>query len=216
MTREGLWYFDRYDDRLQTDEDLVAKNFAVVVQGALCTSLTVSPGELDRGRLHRAAVARNQGMGLRNLIRLALEKQVELILLFSPTHVLMSEAQRRCQGPEGYWNWLWQIVSIAAQEAGSNSRQIQVWQFADYALINGERIHAGKAARDRLWQDSIHFNEEVGGAAFDAIYSGRPGYGARVTVENFELTEPAAVPTPPIVEAIDDAAPESFENRPRV
>ena len=53
-------------------------------------------------------------------------------------------------------------------------------------MINGERVHAGKAARDRLWQDSIHFNEEVGGAAFDAIYSGRPGYGARVTVENFD------------------------------
>ena len=186
MTREGLWYFDRYDDRLQTDEDQVAKNFAVVMHGALCASVTVSPGELDRGRLHKAAVARNQGMGLRNLIRLALEKQVELILLFSPTHVLMSEAQRRCQGPEGYWNWVWQVVSIAAQETGSNSRQIQVWEFADYAPINGERIHAGKAARDRLWQDLVHFNEEVGVAAFDAIYSGGPRYGARIAVENFD------------------------------
>jgi len=186
MTREGLWYFDRYDDRLQTDDDQVAKNFAVVMQGTLCTSVTVSPTELDRGRLHKVAVARNQGTGLRNLIRLALERHVELILLFYPTHVLVSEAQRRCQGPEGYWNWVWQAVSITAQEAGNNSRQIQVWQFADYAPINGERIHAGKAARDRLWQDSIHFNEEVGAAAFDAIYSGQPRYGARVTVENFD------------------------------
>ena len=186
MTREGLWYFDRYEDRLQTDDDQVAKNFAVVTQSSLCASVSVSPDELDRGRLHKAAVARNEGMGLRNLIRLALEKRVELVLLFYPTHVLMSEVQRRCQGPEGYWNWVWQVVSIAAQEAGGNSRQIQVWQFADYAPINGERIHAGKAARNRLWQDSIHFNEEVGVAAFDAIYSGGRSYGARIAIENFD------------------------------
>ena len=44
----------------------------------------------------------------------------------------------------------------------------------------------GKPARDRLWQDPIHFNEEVGVAAFDAIYLGVPGYGARVTVANFD------------------------------
>ncbi len=137
-------------------------------------------------RLRKEAVARNQGVGLRKLIRLAQEKHVELILLFYPTHVLMSEVQRRCQGPEGHWNWVWQIVSIVAQETGSDSRQIQVWQFADYAPINGERIHVGKPGRDRLWQDPIHFNEEIGVAVFDAIYLGSPGYGARVTVANFD------------------------------
>ena len=72
------------------------------------------------------------------------------------------------------------------QEARGDSRQVQVWQFSDYAPINGERIHAGKPARDRLWQDAIHFNEEVGVGVFDAIYSGGPRYGARVTVDNFD------------------------------
>ncbi len=185
MTREGLWYFDRYDDHAQTDDE-VANNFAVVIHGALCASVSTDPSALDSSRLRKEAVARNQGVGLRRLIRLAQEKHVELILLFYPTHVLMSEVQRRCQGPEGYWNWVWQIVSIVAQETGSESRQIQVWQFADYAPMNGERIHVGKPARDRLWQDPIHFNEEVGVAAFDAIYLGVPGYGARVTAANFD------------------------------
>jgi hypothetical protein len=185
MTREGLWYFDRYDHHLQTD-DAVARNFAVVMQGALCPHVTSSAGALDRARLLEGAVPRNQGAGLRKLIRLALERQVELILLFYPTHVLLSEAQRSCQGPEAHWNWLWQIVSIVDQETGGGSPQVQVWQFAGYAAMNGERIHAGKPTRDRLWQDSIHFNEEVGAAVFDAIYSGDPRYGARVTVENFD------------------------------
>lgn len=184
LTREGLWYFDRYDERSQADDD-IARNFAVIIKSALCASPNANPGALDRARLSKQPVARDQGAGLRNLIRLAQEKHVELILLFYPTHVLMSEAQRRCLGPEGLWNWIWETVSIVAQEAGSDSRQIQVWQFGDYAPINAERIHSGKPARDRLWQDPIHFNEEVGAAVFDAIYSGVPGYGSRLTVANF-------------------------------
>ena len=141
MTREGLWYFDRYDDNTQTEEQ-VATNFAVVIQGALCASVSTEPSAMDRSRLRKEAVASNQGVGLRKLIRLAQEKQVELILLFYPTHVLMSEVQRRCQGPEGHWNWIWHIVFIATQETGSESQQLQVWQFADYTPMNGERIHA--------------------------------------------------------------------------
>ena len=185
MTPEGLWYFDRYEERLQTDED-VARNAAVVMQDALCEVMSSSSGALDRARLKQAPVPRDQGVGLRKLIRLAQEKQVELILLFYPTHVLLSEARRSCQGPEAQWNWLWQVVSIVAQETGGNSRSVQVWQFADYVPMNGERIHAGKPGRDRLWQDSIHFNEEVGAAVFDAIYLGTPSYGAQVTVDNFD------------------------------
>ncbi len=184
LTREGLWYFDRYDERAQT-EDAVAKNFADIIKSTLCAPGSSHPTALDNALLDKEPVARDQGTGLRNLIRLAQEKQVELILLFYPTHVLMSEAQRRCQGPEGYWNWVWQTVSIVAQETHGDSRQVQVWQFADYLPINGERIHAGKPARDRLWQDPIHFNEEVGAAVFDAIYSGMPGYGSRLTTANF-------------------------------
>ena len=98
----------------------------------------------------------------------------------------MSEAQRSCQGPEGHWNWVWQVVSIVAQETGSNSRQIQVWQFADYAPMNGERIHAGKAgARPAV----AGFNTLQRGGRCRRVRChlfGAPGYGARVTVENFD------------------------------
>jgi hypothetical protein len=186
MTREGLWYFDRYERDRQTDE-AVTENFAAVMQSALCREASGgAEAAVDKALPHGSAVPHNQGAGLRKLIRLALQRNVELILLFYPNHVLLSEARRSCQGPGWYWNWLWQTVSIVDQETHGDSHQVQVWQFADYAPINGERIHAGKPARDRLWQDAIHFNEEVGAAAFDAIYLGHPRYGARVTVENFD------------------------------
>jgi len=185
VTREGLWYFDRYAEHPQT-EDEVARNFAMVAQDALCASVSVNSVALDPARLDRAAVARNQGMGLRSLIRLAVDRQIELVLLLYPTHVLLNEIRRSCMGPEAQWNWVWRILSIVDQEAGGNSREVQIWQFSDYAAMNGERIHAGKPARDRLWQDLAHFNVEVGAAAFDAIYLGTEGYGGQVTRGNFD------------------------------
>lgn len=185
MTREGLWYFDRYDKRSQTD-DHVTGDFGVVMQGRLCSSVSSNSRELDRQRLDRARVPRDEGTGLRKLIRLALERNVELVLLLYPTHVLLNEAERNCHGPEAHWNWVWRIISIVEQEAGGESRNVYVWQFAGYAPMNGERVHAGKPKRDRLWQDLIHFNEEVGVAVFDAIYRGVPRWGARVTVENID------------------------------
>ena len=184
MTREGLWYFDRYERDLQTDS-AVTVHFAAMMQSALCPTASSGPDAPYSTAVHRTAVPSDQGAGLRKLIRLARERQVELILLFYPTHVLLGEVLRRCQGPEWLWGPLWQTVSIVDEETGGDSREVQVWEFADYAPINGERIHAGKPARDRLWQDAIHFNEEVGVAVFDAIYSGESRYGARVTVQNF-------------------------------
>jgi len=185
ISPEGLWDFDRYDEHLQTEEE-VAQNFAVVMKSELCASASVGSAAPASIRPLKAPVAAERGAGLRNLIRLALARRVELILLFYPTHVLLSEAQRSCQGTDARWNWLWQTVSIAEQEAAGHSRQIQVWEFWDYSTLNGEKIHAGKPARDRLWQDSIHFNHELGDVVFDAIYRGRPGYGAQVTVANFD------------------------------
>jgi len=185
MSPEGLWDFDRYDEHLQT-EDEVAQNFAVVMKGELCAFASVGSRAPASIQLPKVPVAPERGAGLRSLIRLALERHVELILLFYPTHVLLSEAQRSCQGADARWNWLWQTVSIVEQEAGSQAQQIQVWQFWDYSSLNGERLHAGTPARDRLWQDSIHFNHELGQIVFDVIYRGRKGYGSRVTAENID------------------------------
>jgi len=64
--------------------------------------------------------------------------------------------------------------------------RIQIWDFFGYGPLNTERVHAGKPMRNRLWQDFGHFNEEVGTAAFDAIFSGDTHYGARVTVGSFD------------------------------
>jgi hypothetical protein len=185
MTREGMWTYGRYDEQLQSEDQIVG-NFALEFAAALCPAALDEPRPFDAARVDRVPPAPGQAAGLRNLIRLALQNKVELVLLFYPTHVLFNEIERRCHSPEAHWNWLWQTVSLVKEEAGEGSPSIQVWDFFGYGPLNTERMHAGKPMRDRLWQDFGHFNVEIGTAAFDAIYLGRTGYGTRVTVDNFD------------------------------
>jgi hypothetical protein len=185
MTRDGMWTYGRYDDQLQFDDQVVG-NFALEFAGALCPTALDEPRAMDPTRIDRTLPGPKTATGLRNLIRLALEKKVELVLLFYPTHILFNEIQRRCVSPETHWEWLWNAVAVANEEAGDQSQLVQVWDFFDYGPLNTERMHAGKPMRDRLWQDFGHFNVEIGTAAFDAIYLGRSGYGTRVTVDNFD------------------------------
>jgi hypothetical protein len=127
---------------------------------------------------------------LRRLIRIAQRKNVELKLLLYPKHVLLEEVERACRGAADHWNRLWQIVSIADQESNVPSPSVEVWDFYGYHPLNGERVHAGKAMRDRGWQDGGHFNEQIGAAVFDSMFAGKAGYGARVTPQTFARQVP--------------------------
>jgi hypothetical protein len=185
MTREGLWTFVRNDSRLETDDQVIG-NFALWFRGALCPSVDIPPRSMDLARISKDPPTPEQAAGLRQMIRLALARKIELVLLFYPTHVLVNETDRRCNGPEAHWNWLWHAVSVADEEAGGDPVQIQIWDFFGYSPLNTERLHAGKPMRSRLWQDFGHFNEEVGSAAFDAIFLGDTHYGTRVTAGSFD------------------------------
>lgn len=179
MTREGLWYFHRFDNYAKSDEEMIA-----VIRKHSCQ---VAPGretKFDPARLSKEPVSAREGANLRELIRLARSRRIELVFLFYPTHVLMSEFHRSCYGAESQWNEIWRVVSIVQEEdAGS---QVQVWDFSSYVPLNAERVFDGRPGRDRLWQEILHFNEKVGGAAMDSIYFGNSGYGDRVTVRNFD------------------------------
>lgn len=179
MTREGLWYFHRFDNYAKSDEEMIA-----VIRERSCQIVPGQDIKFDPVRLRKAPVSARDGANLRELIRLARTRRIELVFLFYPTHVLMSETHRSCQGPEFQWNAIWRVVSIAEQEdAGS---QVQVWDFSAYVPLNAERLFDAKPGHDRLWQEMLHFNEKVGSAAMDAIYLGDAGYGNWVTARNFD------------------------------
>jgi hypothetical protein len=117
---------------------------------------------------------------------LALQKNVQLILIDFPKHVLYYEQERECGRLESYWTRVWRIASIVEEEAGSNSRQVEFWNFYTYRDLNAEHIRAGIPMAQRLWQDVGHFNPEVGTVAFDAIFGSNQTFGHRVTTHNFD------------------------------
>ena len=184
VTREGQWYLARYDASIRTDDD-VAQRFALQMRQSFCPGArggaAPQPVTIDR-----TMPTPQQGAGLRKLVRLALQKKVELKLLLYPKHVLLEEVERTCRGPADHWNRLWQVVAVVEQETGGSSSLVEVWDFYGYHVRSAERIHARKPMHERLWQDGGHFNEEVGAAVFDAIYSGSPGFGAMVTTRDFD------------------------------
>ena len=122
MTREGLWYFHRFDNYAKSDEEMIE-----VIRKHSCRIIPGREIKFDPARLSKEPVSARDGANLRELIRLARTRGIELVFLFYPMHVLMSETHRSCEGPESQWNAIWRVVSIAEQEdAGS---QVQVWDF---------------------------------------------------------------------------------------
>ena len=189
VTAEGMWYFKRYEEKIRGDEDIML-NFANELRSHLCQSPQRDRG-LDVRLVNRARPPADASTaGLRGIVRLALEKNVRLVLLIYPKHVLHYEMERRCGDLEARWSELWKIVSLVEEEAGADSPLVEVWDFYGYREINAERVRAGIPMAKRLWQDSGHFNHEVGSAAFDSIFAGEAAspskYGRRVSTREFD------------------------------
>jgi hypothetical protein len=174
ITREGLWYFFRYENRFRTDRD-IERNFADEIQGRVCGA----PRTRSRGEAI-VRFAPGEDAGLRNLIRAAREKRAQLVLLVYPKHVFHYELERRCGRLEDHWNELRKLAALVEELASTDADAVQLWDFYGYREANGERIRSGVAMAARHWQDSSHFNTEFGALVFDAIFSERAGFGARV------------------------------------
>jgi len=185
VTREGMWYMQRYEPKIRNDTDITL-NFANLMRDSFCRAPHPARA-LDLRRVDKSAPpADADTVGVRKIVRLAIEKKIHLILMPYPKHVLHYEAERRCQGIEERWSELWKIAAVVEQESRGKDGPVEVWDFHGYREANAERVHAGKAMRERWWQDNGHFNHEVGATAFDSIFSGGRAYGHRVDTRNFD------------------------------
>jgi hypothetical protein len=184
-TADGMWSYQRYRDVFRNDGDIMA-NFADSFRGKLCQSPQPNR-KLNYGLIDHSKPPRDASTaGMRNIIRLALKNNIQLILIDFPKHVFFYEQERECGRTEADWSALWRIASIVEEEAAPGSRQVELWTFYGYQEINGEKIYAGTAMADRLWQDDGHFNPEVGMVAFDAIFGSNHTFGHKVTTRDFD------------------------------
>ncbi|MCC6609243.1 MAG: hypothetical protein IT515_06135 [Burkholderiales bacterium] len=117
--------------------------------------------------------------GLRQVVREAVARGIELKLVVYPQHAYNLELDALCGADVDRWDALDQMArAVAAASEGSNL--VQLWEFLTYDDVTGEPVSPDM----KLWQDSQHFNVEVGdlmlAAMFDRHAPGGPSFGRRV------------------------------------
>jgi hypothetical protein len=95
--------------------------------------------------------------GLRQLVRTAVARGIQLRLVIYPQHVYNLELDALCGDALDRWDALEQMAR-AVEEAGGGSNLVQLWEFFGYNEITGEPV----APNMKYWQDPQHFNVEVG------------------------------------------------------
>jgi len=106
--------------------------------------------------------------GLRRMIKIAKEHNIELVLFAYPQHAFSLELDNQCGDQDAHWRALKQIASLIEAEAKPD--QVRAWQFYSYNDITTEPI--GMTAK--YWQDSLHFNFEMGNRMLADMFGKNP------------------------------------------
>ncbi|MDD5035084.1 MAG: hypothetical protein PHE55_10025 [Methylococcaceae bacterium] len=120
--------------------------------------------------------------GLRELLRRFAESGVEVKLVVYPVHALAEELEIVCGDGLGRWHALWRIAHLLEQSKAS----AELWDFQGLSDFLVEPV---KNNQTLYWQDSGHFNVEMGNKMLDVIYGGEPAgpslggdrFGVRLT-----------------------------------
>jgi hypothetical protein len=121
--------------------------------------------------------------GLRSMIKIAKEHDIELVLFVYPRHAYSLELDNQCGAQDTYWRAMNQIANLIETEAKPN--QVRAWQFYSYNELTTEPI--GTTAK--YWQDSRHFNFEMGNVMLEDMFGENPTgpkIGRLITTERIQ------------------------------
>jgi len=102
--------------------------------------------------------------GLRRMIQSAQAHNVELVLFAYPEHAYLLEMDYLCGDMEEKWKVMQQIGSFIDSESAG---KIPAWQFYGYNAVTAEPVRNSMW----YWQDSRHFNYEVGNMFLEDIFA---------------------------------------------
>ena len=173
-TREGQFFFERDDPgvNIRFGEDFARRK----KQKPQCVKSSDNPFN---------PVAENilDLSGLSRMIKTAKEHHIELVLVAYPQHAFSLELDNQCGDQDLHWRALKQIASLI--EAEAKPGQVRVWQFYSFNELTTEPI--GSTAK--YWQDSLHFNFEMGDMMLADIFGNNPDgpkWGRPIATGNIE------------------------------
>lgn len=169
-TREGLYNYARATGTAQRG---FSEMLAARLRQQSCELRKL--GSATTGMDPVAAATRALDLvGLRQLVRTAVERGIELRLVIYPQHVYNLELDALCGAPDR-WDALEQMAKAVA-EAGNGSGLVQLWEFFGYNEITGEPVSPDM----KSWQDPQHFNVEVGDMMLGEMFGGSKGEGTAI------------------------------------
>lgn len=173
-TRDGQFFFQRYNSGvdIRFAEDFERHR----IQHPHCGKSSKTPFDSSSG----AAIDLG---GLRKIIEIAGSRKIELVLFFYPLHAYKLELDYLCGDQDNSWRAMKQIARLVETEA--KSAKVRLWQFYDFNELTTEAI----AATANNWQDSRHFNFEMGNELLKDMFgesASGPKYGRLVTSEGIE------------------------------
>jgi hypothetical protein len=125
---------------------------------------------------------------IRELLALARENKIDIVLVIQPAHISRLELLDRM----GYWGeyerWKRELATLAFQ-AGASAK-VALWDFGGYERQAREPVPArGSGAPDMQWfWDPVHYTSKLGDAMVARIFGdGKDeGFGVRLTPENVD------------------------------
>ncbi|MGZ8945458.1 MAG: hypothetical protein ACXW1W_08520 [Methylococcaceae bacterium] len=121
--------------------------------------------------------------GLRRMIKIAKEHNIELVLVAYPQHAYSLELDNQCGDQDTHWRAMKQIATLIEAEAKPD--QVRAWQFLSYNELTTEPI--GSTAK--YWQDAMHFNFEMGNMMLVDMFGANPNgpkFGRPITTNTIE------------------------------
>lgn len=181
-TREGLYFFnrDKPDVNIRFGEDYRLFLKHNLNHKRQCSNAIINTPDIPFNSFTESVFDLS---GLRRMIKIAKEHNVELVLFAYPQHVFKEEWDRQCGDEVKNWHAMKEIASLIETEAKQD--QVRAWQFYGYNAITTEPI--GMTAK--YWQDSRHFNFELGDRMLSDMFSKtgkKPEFGRPLVSSNIE------------------------------
>lgn len=176
-TAEGLYFYTR--DRNTQREKFFAKELADEIgrldtTGADCAQKVrkaVGDGLAELPQWQPPTQAPDLS-GLRSLLEILTRNRVEVKLLVFPLHALPFEAHILCGNSLARWQALWQIAGLVDEMNRRTASKIELWDFQGTSGYLTETI---RNEGTRFWQDTGHFNYEMGNTLLDTLFHARNG-----------------------------------------